>query len=131
MVKTTVGQAIIAGLVGRGVAAEISAVVNMAMNLPSYEQVVANAAAIPIPEKMDERYAMMIMVATRAKVEHAQQVCQYLTRFDVNYSMAGIVALIRKNIAFASNPIITAWIMANQSVITKFNKYIVDAMRTK
>lgn len=129
MVRERHGQAIIAGLVGAGVAAELSAVVNMAMNLPSYEEVVANPSGVRMPEKVDEKYAMMIMVATRARIEDAQQVCEYLTRFDANLSMAGIVSLIRRNIAFATNPIVTAWIMANQAGITKFNKYIVQGLR--
>lgn len=131
MVANPVGQAIIAGMIGQGAAAEMSAVVQMAINLPSYEEVIAAPERTAIPDAPDKMYALMVMVATRARIEDAQAVLTFLTRYQVNYAMAGIVALIRKNPVFAQNPVMSAWIMANNAVIGKFNKWIVGALKPR
>jgi hypothetical protein len=124
MVDNKLGMALLAGVIGGGPAGELAGLVRTAMNLPSYEQVVANPTGTPIPEGLDMRYAMVMLVAVRCQLPHMEQVCTYLARFDPNFAVTGFVALCRRNPQFMGTPAAYQWIMANQPLLQKFSKYI-------
>lgn len=119
------GLAIADGLIGRGAAAELAAVVNLTIKLPTYEQVVADPHGTVIPTKPDETYAMLMSVALRAKQQDSGPVVDYLTRFDPNFAVVGLSALLNRGDAdFTSEPSMGTWIAKNKDLVMKMHKYI-------
>lgn len=128
MVNSPLGMALLAGAVGKGAATELSALVRTAMTLPSYEEVVAAPTKTPIPSEPSLMYAMVMLVVVRCKVEDANAVTEYLTRFDPNYTVTGLVALCRRNKVFVAAAPASKWIMANQKLLGKFARFITAAV---
>lgn len=128
MVEEKAGMAIMNGQIGEGPAGELSALVRTAINLPSYEQVVAKPDDTLIPTKPDSAYAMIMLVAVRAQLEHADQVLHYLSRFPANYSITGVVSLVRRDRRFAMSQKMREYVVANKELLKKFNRYITEAV---
>jgi hypothetical protein len=124
MVKTPQGMAVITGFIGKGAAAELHGVVNLAVNLPSYEQVVADPVNTAVPKKPDECYASLMMVAMRAQLPDADKIVQYLTRFDPNFSVVGLAALIRRDTQFSQTQGIGNWVRSNKDLVQKLSRHI-------
>lgn len=128
MVEQKQGMALINGAIGAGAATELASLVRTAINLPSYEDVVAKPDKVIVPNKPDQKYAMIMLMAVRAKIEHAEQVMEYLMRFEPNYAVTGIVSLVRRDRAMAASPKMRQWVMQNREMLTKFSRYITDAI---
>lgn len=128
MVDSTTGMALIAGTIGDGPASELSALVRTAINLPSYEEVVADPEGTKLPTKNDQLFAMVMLMAVRAKVEHAEPVVKFITRFQNNFAITGIVSLMRRDRMFATAPSMRDWVLANQDMLQKFGKYITGSI---
>lgn len=128
MVESTVGMAFMCGTIGAPAASEVSSFIRMAINLPPFEMVLGDPDRCPIPDKLDQQYAMVMMCAVRAKLENAQAVMTYLARFDTNLTLTGLAALARRDKQFTHNPAVLTWIMAHQDLLKKFAKYISKAV---
>lgn len=129
MVEEPVGRAMVAGMVGDGAAAELSAVVRVAINLPSFEQVVANPTGTPVPTELDKVYSMVIMVAMRADASNADAVMTYLSRFDANHALTGVIAMVRRDVTLLQNAQMSTWIMGNRGILDRFQKHIAAAIQ--
>jgi len=127
MIDERPGMAMLCGAIGSGPTSELVSVVRTAINLPSYESVVSDPNGARIPEAPDARYAMVMLMAVRAKVEHAESVVKYLIRFQPNYAITGIVSLVRRDRAFASCKPMLRWVDENRDLLAKFAKYITNA----
>ncbi len=128
MVESKTGMTLMAGAIGEGGASELSAVVRTAINLPSYEAVVSDHEGTLLPTKPDQIYAMIMLVAVCARVEHAEQVVSYITRFTPNNAITGIISLVRRDKAFAYSKRMMSWVVANRPMLDKFGKYISEAL---
>ncbi len=128
MVDDKDGLALMAGAIGEGPASELSAVVRTAINLPSYEAVVSNPEGTTLPTKPDQIYAMVMLLAVRAKLEHAEQVVQYMARFQPNHAVTGIISLVRRDRSFARSKQMMNWVMGNRAMLEKFGKYISESL---
>lgn len=124
MVDSSVGMSLLCGSIGEGPAGELSALVRTAINLPSYEEVVANPEGIALPTKPDQIYAMIMLVAVRAKLEHREPVVQFITRFDPNYAITGIISLMKRDRQFGLSKAMRDWVMGHQDMLLRFGKYI-------
>lgn len=125
MVASKTGMALVAGTIGNGPAAEVAGLVRTTLRLPSFEAVMAAPEIAPVPTELSEAYAMVMLVAVRAKGdEHRESAAQYLTRFPVNIALTGIVALIRRDKAFLHSKIFGSWVAANREMVSKFQKFI-------
>ena len=116
------------GTSGAGPASELSSFVRMAINLPSYEQVISDPAGTVLPTKPDQIYAMVMLMAVRAKVQDADNVIQYITRFTANHAITGIVSLVRRDRNFALSKNMRNWILSNKEMLAKFGRYITEAV---
>lgn len=128
MVASTAGMAFMCGTVGAPAASEISSFIRMAINLPPFEMVVSDPERTPIPDALDQQYAMVMMCAVRASLEQATPVMTYLKRFDNNLTLTGLASLARRDKQFTHSPAVLSWIMANQELLKKFSKYISKAV---
>ena len=128
MVESKTGMAMITGAIGSAATVELSALVRTAINLPSYEDVVTNPEGTMVPSKPDQMYAMLMLVAVRAKLEHADQCLNYVMRFQPNYAVTGIVSMVRRDRMFAQSPRMLNWVGANKDLLKRFRKYITSAL---
>lgn len=128
MVDSKVGMALMTGAIGEGPASELSALVRTAINLPSYEAVVADPEGTIVPTKPDQMYAMMMLVAVRARVEDADAVVAYISRFNANHAVTGIISLVRRDKSFAHCKGMMNWVVANREMLQKFNKFISESL---
>ncbi len=125
MVKTPFGLALLQGCIGAGATSELAAVVKLAMNLPTFDDVVANPDKVRVPTELSEQYCMLMLVAVRAKAElHGEQAAKYLTRFQPNMALTGIVALINRDSNFVNSKVMAKWVNDNRELLTKFHGYI-------
>lgn len=128
MVDEKLGMALMNGAIGPGPASEVSALVRTAINLPSYDEVVRAPETTVVPTKPDAAYAMIMLMAVRAKLEDAENVMAYLQRFQPNLAVTGIVSLVRRDKQMAQSRRMHAWVMQNKDLLQKFSRYITDAL---
>lgn len=128
MVESRVGHAMGAGAIGEGAWAELCGLVRTAMTLPSYESVIAAPDKAVVPDKPDAAYAMVMLMAVRAKPEHAGAVVEYLSRFKPNMAITGIVSLVRRDKSMAACKQMLTWVNDNKDLLRKFSKYITEAL---
>lgn len=125
LMNNPVGLALSAGTVGDGATAEISALVRTTLRLPSFDAVMADPENAVVPTDLAEAYAMVMLVAVRAKGDtHRESAATYLTRFPVNTALTGIVALIRRDQSFLHSKKFAQWVAANRETVAKFQKFI-------
>jgi hypothetical protein len=124
MVADKKGHAVIAGFVGQGAAAEIIAVVNMATNLPSYEQIIADPEKVLVPKKPDECYAALMMTAMRVQKQDADAAVKYITRFDGNFAVVGLAAMLRRDTSLSKVQGVGDWIKNNKTLVQKLSRHI-------
>ena len=128
MVEDRVGTAMIHGAIGDGPAGELISMVRTAVNLPSYEEVIANPTGTRMPEQPDQLYAMMMLLAVRTKLEDADKAMTYISRTQPNFAITGIVSLVRRDRMFATSKAMGDWVRSNRSMLEKFGKYITEAI---
>ena len=128
MVDSDLGMAMIQGAIGMGPAVELVQLVRNTINLPSFDDVVRNPGSTRVPTSPSEAYAMVMLCSVRAQVDTIESVMQYLERFQTNFSITGVISLIRRDKRLAQNKRMLAWVMANRDVLMKFNKYITEAL---
>lgn len=129
MINSPTGMALLSGTIGQGPASELSGVVRTAVNLPPYEHVVSDPRGTPLPDAPDQRYAMVMLLAVRAKVEDADPVVTYLSRMNPNFAVTGIVSLVKRDRKFASSRAMLSWVDSNRELLGKFSGYITGAFR--
>lgn len=112
------------GLIGHGPAVEFKAVMEVFGKLPSYGEIIGNPETARVPEEIDHKYAAIMLVASRAKVEHAAQVVKYIQRFEANFALVGIAALVRRDHKFTQCPQFVQWASENQDVVARLAKFI-------
>jgi hypothetical protein len=124
MVKETAGRAVITGFVGQGAAAEIYGVVTMAINLPQYEDIVKDPSKVMVPKKPDEAYACLMMTAMRAQRNDGAAVVEYITRFDANFAVVGLAALLQRDTEFSKEKGVGDWVRNNKPMVAKLSRHI-------
>lgn len=125
MVASNMGMALMSASIGQGAAAEVAGLVRTTLRLPSFEDAMADPEGTLVPTDLAEAYAMVMLVAVRAKADqHMEQAGQYLTRFQPNISLTGMVALMRRDRAFMNSKSIYAWVTKNREMVARFQKYI-------
>lgn len=73
--------AVLASLIGEGVAREFMTFLELESKLPKFEAIVANPEGTVMPTELGVQWAIMGMVAHNIAVSNAGQVCKYLDRF--------------------------------------------------
>lgn len=124
MIDQPAGMAVIRGFVGDGAAAELYGVITMASKLPTYEQIVAGPDKVPVPTKPDEAYASLMMTAMRAKDTDGDPVMKYLTRFDANFAIVGIAALLNRDATFSRAKGLSEWVRDNKTMVQKLSRHL-------
>lgn len=125
MISDEVGMALCNGAIGVGASAELAGVVRTAMKLPTFEEICANPDTARVPDVPDEAYAAAMLVAVRADYKkHGDAPVRYIARFNPNFVLVGLVALVNRDKNFSNCKAMGDWVRANQSLVKKFHKYI-------
>lgn len=74
--------AVLASLIGEGVAREFMAFLELQDKLPKFEDIVAKPESTVMPTELGVQWAIMGMIAHNINVTNANQVCKYLDRFS-------------------------------------------------
>jgi len=122
-VSDACAQALAAGLVGPGAAVEFAAAARMFGTLPSYMDVVSDPLGAKLPTALDQQYAAIMLVVSRAVLADAEAVMTYLARFDANYAMVGVAGLLRRDTKFGNTNAFARWGSANADVIGRLAKF--------
>ena len=128
MVDSVVGMSMINGAIGVAAASELIQLIRTAINLPSFDEVLRNPGGTRVPTQPSEAYAMTMMCSVRVTPQTIDAVMEYLERFPTNFSITGVISMIRRDKSLAQSKRMLAWVMANREVLMKFNKYITESI---
>jgi hypothetical protein len=117
----------LAGQCGMGMATSYVGHLQFQLELPSYEDVVKDPMATPVPGKADLQMLMAYTLASRCKVEHLAEVIQYMTKprqgtaagMPKDMAVTFISSLLRRDYkAIINEPAMKAWISKNASLVS-------------
>lgn len=124
MVEDQLGVALLSGTIGHGAAVELASMVRTALSLPSYEDVVANPSGVRLPTKLDEQYAMTMMLAMRARAEHMEQVVDYIERLGTNFQITWVVSIACRDSKLVATQRMGKFVTKHSAAIAPFQRYI-------
>lgn len=124
LINSAFGLGAIAGLIGSGPATELKAALELFGKLPSYNEIVSSPDTAKVPEALDLAYAAIMLVTTRAKLEHADPVVTYVSRFEPNVAMVGMAGLLRRDPRFFKTAAMSKWATANSDVVVRLSKFM-------
>lgn len=125
LMSSTNGFAVASGLIGKGAAAELAGLVKSAVKLPAFEDIIRDPETTEVPSELALAYAAIMLVAVRADpAKHVEAAAKYLVRFQPNFALVGIVAMLNRDRRFASSRTFGEWLAANNQLVSKFHSYI-------
>jgi hypothetical protein len=115
-------NAVAAGYLGDGAAAELIAFLRVADELPKFEEIVSNPKKCRLPEKRpDAQYACMQLVAHRVDKKTAVPAFEYLMRMPKEFQVAGLKATLRRVPEMLRTPDFAAWLRDNKDLVMAAN----------
>jgi hypothetical protein len=113
--------AIAAAFMGEGTAAELSAFLRKAADLPSFEEITKDPvkARVPKSEAFDVLHAVSQLLAARVTKATAKAVMVYLQRLPREFQISGLTAAISRDASIMSTPEFSAWVSDgnNQKIV--------------
>lgn len=112
------------GYIGMGATVSYCSHLQFALDLPSYETVVADPEGTPVPSKADLQMLMAYQLAGRCKVESLPQVIQYMTkkstpRMPQDMAVTFVSSLLRRDYKqMVNEPAMQAWIAKNAHLVS-------------
>lgn len=108
----------VAGMIGMGATTSLLGHFQFALQLPSYEEVVADPAGTPVPTKADLTMLMAYQLAGRAQPADLAGVIQYVQRMPKDMGITFVSALLRRDYRNMINtPAMSAWISKNSGLL--------------
>lgn len=109
------------GYIGQGTAAEFTAFLRVAEQLPSFEDIVAQPEKTPVPERPDAAYAAMQMIAHRVDGKTAGPAFKYLKRMGKEFQVAGLKSTLKRCPQLVQTPEFVVWIKENKDLVMAAN----------
>jgi hypothetical protein len=110
---------VVAGTIGMPATTSLGAHLTFALNLPSYDDVVADPAGTDVPTKADMQMLMAYELAGSAKLPDLGPVIQYVMRMPKDMGVTFVSALLRRDYrGFSSAPPMMAWINKNATLVS-------------
>jgi hypothetical protein len=111
-------MSMIAGGIGMPAATSLLSHFQFVLELPSYEEVVADPVNTPTPVKADLQMLMAYQLAAYAKAPDLGPLIQYIQRLPKDFNVTFVTALLRRDYkSMFTHPAMTAWINKNASLI--------------
>lgn len=111
--------------VGEGVAAKIGVPaagalmgwLKFRLELPQYDEVVADPTGTPVPEKPDMKMLMAYELAARTQKDGLPAVVAYMQRMPKDLAITYVVALIRREKSMLVEPALQSWTSKNATLL--------------
>jgi len=107
-------QTMAPGIVGDGIAAELSSFLRMTEALATYAQIVADPEGVEIPERLDVRYALINAVAHQAKAKDAKSVMIFIGRMPADFQRAALQLLHARQSPVCETPAYSVFVSSSQ-----------------
>jgi len=88
---------LLAGLIGKGAAAEYLGFLAIAADAPSIARIIAAPMTEPVPTRQDIRYALIGSLAEAFTVDNCTALCQYLTRMPTEFRLLAVRTAYKRN----------------------------------
>lgn len=110
---------VVAGTIGMGASVSLSAHMQFALQLPGYNDVLADPAGCEVPTKPDLQMLMAYELASYTKPTDVGPIIQYIQRFPKDMGITFVAALFRRDYkGMVSQPAMQAWINKNASLVS-------------
>jgi hypothetical protein len=114
----------VAGNVGEPVARQIMVDIKLANEAPSYDEIVADPANVPVPVPVRADVQMLVVYNLAHRVEEATAapVSTYIKRLPKEFAMPFMAAACKRNKMLVETPAFRAWISQNASLMNMLAK---------
>lgn len=111
--------AVIAGGIGMPATQSLLSHFQFLIELPQYDDVIADPAGTPVPNKADLQMLMAYQLASLAKRQDLGPVIQYVGRLPKDMAVTFITALLRRDYkGIINDPAMLAWINKNATLVS-------------
>lgn len=113
----------VAGGIGAGATAQLFATIKLGQELPSYEEIVANAGKAKVPHKPDAMRLAAYKLASRVSDHDADKVLMYMDRFPQEFQTIFVRFAAQRNKNIIMNPHMAAWCGKNAALVAIVQRY--------
>lgn len=108
-----------AGTVGMPATASIVSHLQFQLQLPSYDDVVADPVGTPVPTRADLQMLMAYQLAGYAQTDHLKECIQYVSRLPKDMAVTFVSSMLRRDYKdFINHPAMQAWVQKNATLIS-------------
>ncbi len=109
----------VSGTIGTAAAVSYSSHMQFRLQLPSYDEVVANPTTTPVPGRADLQMLMAYELASYSKPADLSALITYIQQFPKDMGITYITALLRRDYkSMVSQPAMQAWINKNAALVS-------------
>lgn len=109
----------LSGIIGMAATMSLVSDIQFRLELPSYEDVVKDPGATPVPDKPDMKMLMAYEMAHQTQVPDLAAVITYLQRFPKDMAVTYVTSLLRRDYRnFVNTPAMQGWIAKNAALVS-------------
>ena len=109
----------LAGIIGMPATQSLVGHLQFRLELPSYDEIVADPSNTPVPTKADLLLLMAYELAGYTKVEHLTECITYMQRMPKDMAVTYVSALLRRDYkGLINQPAMQGWINKNASLVS-------------
>jgi hypothetical protein len=113
----------VAGGIGSGAAAQLFNTIRLGQELPSYQEILANAGTIRVPVKPDAMRLAAYKMAAQVKAEEAKQVITYIGRFPDEFQVIFAKMAVSRHKALVVQKDFAAWCGKNSGLLAVLGQF--------
>lgn len=107
----------VAAKIGVPAAGQYMGFLQFRIELPQYEEVIADPDKTPVPGKPDMQMLMAYELASRTQKPHLAEVIKYVQRMPKDLAITYVSSLIRRDATFIVEPAMAAWSNKNAPLL--------------
>lgn len=109
----------LAGIIGQGAATSLMGHLQFKLQLPSYDEVIADPKGTAVPDRADLKMLMAYEMAHHTKKEHLTEAITYIQRLPKDMNVTYISALLRRDYkGLINESAMQGWISKNASLVS-------------
>jgi hypothetical protein len=109
----------VAGTIGQGAAMSLAQFLSFRLELPSYDEIVADPVNTPVPPRADLLLLLAYELAGHTKAEHLSQCITYMQRMPKDMAVTYVTSLLRRDYkGLINNPAMQGWINKNAALVS-------------
>lgn len=112
----------VAGRIGMEAASQYFVMIKLNMEMPSYEEIIANPKTVKCPSKPDAQMLVCYTLASRVTAQDAAAVLTYIERMPKDFAATFARAAVKRDYKLVMAPAFNKWAMANAQLMNIINK---------